>query len=55
MKTVHQIAETLGISDQRLTYWLAKPDAPIPEYRLVKKRMIRFYDENEIEQMWNER
>lgn len=55
MKTVRQISEALGIYPQRLVYWLGKEDAPMPEYKMVKKRMIRFYDEAEVIKMWNEK
>ncbi len=55
MKTVRQISDKLGITAQRLAYWLNKEWAPTPEYRLVKKRMIRFYDEVEVMQMFMER
>ncbi len=52
MKTVREISDILGISAQRLAYWLRKDDAPIPEYLRIGYRMIRHYDEKTIIKYW---
>lgn len=54
MKTVGQIAKIIGVSQQRLSYWLKKDDAPIPEYKIYYGHMVRIFDEDEIKMMWKE-
>lgn len=55
MKTINQIADHLEISPQRLYYWLKKPDAPHFILKSLRNQLIRFYDEDEVIKMYQER
>lgn len=55
MKSIRQLSDQLDITPQRLQYWLDMPDAPEPTYRMQKKRMVRFYNEDQVLRMWDER
>lgn len=55
MKKNEDIARSLGVTPQRLQYWLNKPDAPDYIFRFERGRMVRYYDEEEVVKYWDEK
>ncbi len=48
LKTNKELSVILGISDESLRFHLNKHDAPIAVLRAKKRRIIKYYDENEV-------
>jgi len=49
MKTLRQISKAIGITEQRLHYWVSFKDAPKPvDIRRKKVSWVKYYDDNAV-------
>lgn len=52
--TCPELAKMLGVTTQALHYHLIKPEAPPCEWRMHKRRKVRYYDKDAVMKFWQE-